>query len=89
MGDPLGDVLYHRQILTFGLGLSLLGFRKGFRKMMEPRQEERKVKKKKRDHGKAMFTLPRYCLVLAQAPAAVQRVGIEVGMGADPAWGQG
>lgn len=47
MGDPLGDVLYHRQILTFGLGLSLLGFRKGFRKMMEPRQEEMKVKKKK------------------------------------------
>ena len=92
MGDPLGDVLYHRQILTFGLGLSLLGFRKGFRKMMEPRQEEMKVKKTKRDHGKAMFTLPRYCLVLAQVPAAVQRVGIEVGMGliqpgdrADPA----
>ena len=48
MGDPLGDVLYHRQILTIGLGLSLLGFRKGFRKMMEARQEKMKVKKKKR-----------------------------------------
>lgn len=46
MGDPLGDVLYHRQMLTIGLGLSLLGFRKGFRKMMEPRQEKLKVKKK-------------------------------------------
>ena len=49
--------------------------------MMEPRQEKMKVKKKKKDHGKAMFTLPRYCLVLVQVPAAVQRVGIEVGMG--------
>ena len=46
MGDPLGDVLYHRQMLTIRLGLSLLGFRKGFRKMMEPKQEKLKVKKK-------------------------------------------
>lgn len=58
MGDPLGDVLYHRQMLTIGLGLSLLGFRKGFRKMMEPKQEKLKVKKKIKEPGKAMFTLP-------------------------------
>ena len=57
-GRPLRGCGYHRQILTIGLGLSLLGFRKGFRKMMELRQEKMKVKKKKKDHGKAMFTLP-------------------------------
>ena len=53
MGDPLGDVLYHRQILTIGLGLSILGFRKGFRKMMEARQEKMKVKKKKKGSWKS------------------------------------